>query len=175
MEKQKAPSLKVASALSPHTLEIKHIGPYIFRRITHMPVTKVNEFWSLVAKFIRKSHEWDATVQQTLLKIDSLMRTKPDDFCWYIIEKDSRMIGYFYAEVTVGDYEEVCCSIHHLYIGPSGRHGNLLKEVEKILVNFARRRGAIDLRFLTGRIPGAFFKKLEGNWKVDAVRIKRCV
>jgi len=175
MERQKASSIKVASALSPHTLEIKHIGPYIFRRIIHMPVIKVNEFWSLVAKFIRKSHEWDATIQQTLLKIDSLVRTKPDDFCWYIIEKDSKMIGYFYAEITVGEYEEVCCHIHHLFIDSKARHSHLLKEVETILVDFARRRGALDLRFLTTRRPESLIKNLSGNWKTQAVLVKRCV
>jgi len=172
---QKVTPIRVASPFSPHTLETKHVKPYVFRRINHMPAIRLQEFWSMVAKFIRKSGEWNATVQQTLLKIDSLMRTKPDDFCWYIIEESSRMVGYFYAEISVGDYDEVCCDIHHVFIDPKARHANLLQEVEGILVDFARRRGAIDLRFLTGRIPRAFFRKLKGNWKTDAVRIKRCV
>jgi len=175
MDMNKTMLVKIASALSAHTLEVKHIGPYIFRRIVHMPVTKVNEFGALIATFIRKSGEWDATVQQTMLKIDSLMKSKPDDVCWYVIETNSKMIGYFYAEITTGDYDEICCYIHHVYIDPKARHFNLLKEVESILVNFARRRGALDLRCLTGRIPRAFFKKLSGDWKIDAMRLRRCI
>ena len=78
MEGQKLTNIRIASPFSPHTLEVKHIGPYAFRRIVHMPVIKVNEFCALVAKFIRQSNEWDATVQQTLRKIESfpIMRKK---------------------------------------------------------------------------------------------------
>ena len=167
---------KIASPMSHFTLETHRLGHYLFRRISDLPPSKLAEFCGLVANFIRKSGEHDATVEKTVDKLSKLILDKPDYFAFWTVENEFGILkGYVFAEVETGEYGELELKVHHAYVHPSARFANILQEYEKILVPFARKKGAITMVFQTQRMPSAFSKKISDKWYAESVVMRRCL
>ena len=167
--------VKLPSKLSPFTVEARHIKGYLFRRVIRIPVEMLPEMRDLIAKFIQKSGERDATVHSIIMKADRLFYAKRDHFCFWTIEKEGKVIGYFFAEIARDEYDQVIVRIHHVYIGPIARKDGLPKEVEAILLHWGRGCGAVAMEFTTGRHPYAMMKKMTNSWNLYTWVLRRCV
>jgi len=166
--------VKVPSKLSPYTLEARHIKGYLFRRVNGIPVELMPQIRDLMAKFIQKAKE-DVTIEFLIRKLDRLYFQKGEFVSIWTIEKNDKLVGYFYGEIARDSYEKVIVKIHNVYISPKAMKDELLKEVESILASWGRKIGAVAMEFDTERNPVAMAKRLSGGWDVESWRMRRCV
>ena len=168
-------NIRTASNLSAYTLDVLIRRGYTFRHMARLPVERADEFCGLVAQFIRKSRDHDETVSTTLDKISVLLQSFPKSSCFWVIEKQDKLIGYFFAEAMLDDKGKMTCIVHQTFVSSRARHGNLMVEIEDILASWCRSIGVLTMRFLTSRRAWPFIKKLRGDWEIESVVVTRCV
>ena len=129
----------------------------------------------MISRFLEEANERDADIHKVLRQIRGLSLRRGDDFYFSLIEKDENVVGYFYMECRLGEYDEREVIFHHLYVPKEANESDLVKTVEKMAVDWARHKEAKSLAFLTQRNPLAFLRKLGDPWKIYTVEMRRRV
>lgn len=153
------------SSLANFTVDVVHYKGLIIREVINIPMDKLDKFQVMIAKFIQKSQEDDATVDMIMRKIDAAMDDHANRVGIWTFEKDGEMVGYMFMEVGISEYEKVVAFVHNLYLSPSIRRLQVFTALDPIMVRWARSKGASHIRFMTTRSPRAFYKKLPEKWK----------
>lgn len=153
------------SSLSNFTINVDHYKGIVIRKVSNIPLDKLDDFKGLVETFILKSQEDDATVDAVLSKIETGVEDKPYSIGLWLFEKDEAMLGYLFMETGVSDYGKPTAFVHNLYLSPVLWRLNIFEALDPLMVNWARSKGAKDIRFTTARSPRAFNKKLPSEWE----------
>lgn len=123
----------------------------------------------MIEKFILDSGEKERTVESIRKQIKGVLE-KETGALW-VIEKDEKIVGYFFCEIVLSEYESYLCLIHEVMI--HGFSKSRLREIDQTLEAWAKGENVNEMVCFTRRNPDAFIRTLGNGWEKDSVVLKR--
>lgn len=125
----------------------------------------------LVHSFTVEAGEPETSCLHIVVKFKQAIENR---LAWYIWQ-EGEIVGYLYAEVQPNEFRKMVLVIQNVYIKKKNGKYGFIREVDKLLVEAAKKRGIDELGFYTRRNPEAFIRHIGARWQLDSYVLKRKV